>query len=140
MKIIYSRAGAGGTYGIACGPIGMDQASAEICFQDNETTKWISVNWQSEIPQDLQVNITDTSVFKYFSGIEEHDENGNSTTLDDEDVDFGDVYCFEELSEYEGPYSEMLPILLKLLYVVLEKKTNSSQQNNLHIRMTYGIG
>ena len=82
MKILTSRAAAGGEYGVACGPVGMDTASAEMSVDDKGSILWISTNWQSEIPNLIQVNITKESVFKYFSGVPEYDDNGNEIVLD----------------------------------------------------------
>ena len=122
MKILTSRAAAGGEYGIACGPIGIDTASAEMSIDDNGSIVWISTNWQSEIPEAMQVNITNESVFKYFSGIPEYDENHDEIELDYESFDGGEEYTFESIDEYDGPYKELIPQLLKMLYEAMEKK------------------
>lgn len=122
MKIISSRAAAGDEYGIACGPMGMDIASAEMAIEDNGSNIWISANWQSEVPESVQINITNESVFKYFSGVPEYDEDGDEIPLDYDSFDGGDAYTFESIDEYDGPYPELIPNLLKMLYDAMEKE------------------
>ena len=128
MKILTSRAAAGGEYGVACGPVGMDTASAEMSVDDKGSILWISTNWQSEIPNLIQVNITKESVFKYFSGVPEYDDNGNEIVLDYGSFDGGDDYTFESIDEYDGPYKELIPQLLKMLYEAMEKKGYMSEE------------
>ena len=122
MNILTSRAAAGGEYGIACGPVGFDTASAEMSIDDNGSIVWISTNWQSEMPELMQVNVTKESMFKYYSGIPEYDENGDEIELDYSSFDGGDEYTFESIDEYDGPYKELIPQLLKMLYEAMEKK------------------
>lgn len=128
MKILTSRAAAGGEYGMACGPVGIDTASAEMSIDDNGSVVWISTNWQSEIPEAMQVNITNESVFKYFSGVPEYDENGDEIELDYSSFEGGDEYTFESIDEYDGPYKELIPQLLEMLYEAMEKKGYVSEE------------
>ncbi len=128
MKILTSRAAAGGEYGIACGPVGIDTASAEMSIVENGVSVWISTNWQSEIPGEIQVNITNASVFKYFSGVPEYDEKGDEIEPDYENFDGGEEFTFESIDEYEGPYKELIPELLKMLYKAMEKSGYVSEK------------
>lgn len=120
MEITYSRAGAGGQYGMACGPTGFDTASAEICICEKGKNTWMSTNWMAEVPDSIQVNIADHSLFRFFSGVPVYDSDGEENYTDMEKFDGGDDYSFETLSEYTGPYAELLPDLLQMLYLAMK--------------------
>lgn len=125
MKILSRRAGFGCEQGTLQWIAGFESGCAEMSVEDEGIVKWISVSWQSLNPEILQVCVTDRSLYRFFSGLVERDDEGNIIPADEKDFDEGDRYCIDCLADYDGPYLELVGELIEMLGSVVEINESS---------------
>ena len=112
IEVVSKRVSSESLSGIACGPVCMDVACAEMVIKDDGKIKYLTLCWVSEAAETLEFDITDMPIYEYL--IDGDISEDDMVKLSDRRGS-GDEYIIESTESYDGPYVEPLKELAKMV-------------------------